>query len=222
MEDVFRGVCLERGAKLYKTEAGEADIIEYGLRGQVFNYKNYESLKISLLGEHQVKNAVTAIRTIEVLNEKGFTISEQAMRSGLIKAKWPGRLEVLREEPLFMIDGAHNIEGAKSLSEALTNYFPNRRIIFILGVLKDKDYKGIIECVAPLAYGFITVTPKSDRALPAEELSAFLKDYCKMVLTGGTIERAIELSFDACDSNDLICAFGSLYYIGEVRKYLRE
>jgi len=103
------------------------------------------------LGEHQVKNAVVALETALILARKGYDrICESSVRKGLADAKWPGRLEILKKEPIFLIDGAHNAEGAKTLSEFLKTYFPGKKIVFIIGVLKDKDFKSMIEVCAPL------------------------------------------------------------------------
>jgi dihydrofolate synthase / folylpolyglutamate synthase len=220
VELVFESVCNERSAQLFKVDTDEAEIVEFNADGQVFNYNSYENLRISLLGDHQVRNAVMALRTAEILKSKGFRITEEALRTGLQNAKWPGRLEVVNREPLFIIDGAHNAEGARMLAAALNKYFPNKRKIFIIGVLKDKDYQSLIEAVTPMADKCITVTPASERALSASDLAIFVSTYCKDVLTSDTIEWAVRTSLQLSENDDLICAFGSLYYIGEIRKML--
>jgi len=217
-EKVLRNVCAERGAELHRVSLDSVVITEFGTDGQVFNYMGYDSLKIGMLGEHQVKNAAVALNVCKLLMGKGFKISEEAIRNGLAEARWPGRLEVLKKEPLFLIDGAHNTEGAGILREMLDKYFPEKRIIFIIGVLKDKDFKSMVEAVIPAAELFITVTPGSGRALPAKDLAIFIESYCKNVLVSDTIEEAIRTSLQISNPEDVICAFGSLYYIGKVRK----
>jgi len=219
--NVFRKACAERNSRLHTVDFSKLRFESFDVDGQVFDYEGYNSLKISLLGGHQVRNAAVAVKTAEVLREKGLSITEDSIRRGLVKARWPGRLEIVSKGPLFLIDGAHNIEGAKALSEALRLYFPNKRVIFIFGVLKDKDYRSMIEAVAPMAEAFITVTPKSGRALPAKDLAKIIGDYCKNVSVSDTIKEAIETSFKLASSDGLICAFGSLYYIGEARKHFK-
>ncbi|MCX8132266.1 MAG: bifunctional folylpolyglutamate synthase/dihydrofolate synthase [Clostridia bacterium] len=222
VEKVFEAACKERGAILQKAEIYEAEITGFSSEGQSFNYKNYIGLRITLLGDHQVNNAVLAINAADMLNSKGFAISETSIRNGLANARWPGRLEVVSREPLFIVDGAHNAEGARVLSEALNKYFPEKRKIFIFGVMRDKDYKSLVEAVNPLAYKYITVTPENERALSAEELAIFIRSYCKNVMVSDTIEEAIKASLDISTPDDLVCAFGSLYYIGKVRKYFKD
>lgn len=218
-ERVIINVCNQRRSNPHLVDFNSLGITEFNVEGQRFNFGNYNSLRISLLGEHQVKNAVIAIKTSEVIKEKGFIITENSIRLGLANAVWPGRLEVINKKPMFIIDGAHNAEGASVLAANLKLYFPEKRVIIIIGVLKDKDYKSMIEAVIPISYKVISITPESDRALPASDLAILIRPYCKNVSVSDTIEDAIRLSLETACENDIICAFGSLYYIGKVRRY---
>lgn len=219
VERVFETVCREKVAKLHKVDFSTLKNNLYDITKQKFDFEGYKSLKVSLLGEHQIKNAAVAIKTVEVLFSKGYLISENDIRRGLIRTKWAGRFEMINECPFFIIDGAHNIEGTKTLADNLRRYFPGKKITFITGVLADKDYKSMMEAVIPLAEGFITVTPNSPRALSSTDLEMYLKSYCRNVANGGEIREAIKLSLELASKDEIICAFGSLYYIGQVREY---
>ncbi|MFZ5986488.1 MAG: bifunctional folylpolyglutamate synthase/dihydrofolate synthase [Bacillota bacterium] len=221
-EKVFGDACTERRALLHKVCFEKIEVRNYSIDGQEFDYDRMESIRISLLGEHQIKNAVVAIETAKILAIKGYKITEDIIRRGLGTARWPGRLEVLRKEPVFLIDGAHNQEGSQTLANVLKTYFPDKKILFILGVLKDKDYRSIIEACAPIASQFITITPKSDRALPAKDLAEIVECYCNNLLISDTIEDAVRTSLELSPKDGVICAFGSLYYIGEVRRIFEE
>ncbi len=222
VERVFHDACESQNAELRKTNFGSLHITEYSIHGQTFNYQEHTGLHISLLGEYQTRNAAVALDVLKLLAQKEYRISEDAVRKGMDSAKWPGRLEVLSSSPVFLIDGAHNLEGAKVLVEMLAHYFPGKSISFIIGVLKDKDYKSIIETVSPVARNFITVTPDSPRALPAEELAIFIKPYCKDVEVSDKIELAVRTALQNAQNDDVICAFGSLHYIGHVREYFSK
>ncbi len=222
IDKVFADTCRKLDAKLSRADFSGIEIKENSIKGQRFSYKSYEDLEISLLGIHQIKNAVMSILACEMLREKGLNISESTIREGLAATKWPGRFEVIKEVPLFVIDGAHNTEGAKALAENIKTYFFGKKIIFIIGVLKDKDYLKIIETVAPFAKRFITVTPKSSRSLSAAELGKIVNTYCKDTIVSGTINEAVEIALKMANEEDIICAFGSLYYIGEIREILRR
>ncbi len=221
-EEVIEDVCAQRGATLHKVDFDSAKIVNWSVDGQVFHYDKLRNLKIALIGRHQVRNAVMAVEACRIISQKGYTISEDAVRRGLEKARWPGRMEILKKEPIFMIDGAHNAQGAGILKEALDEYFPDRRRIFIFGVLRDKDYMSMIKTVIPGADTVIAVTPDSDRALPASDLAILLEPYCKNIHVSDTIVSAVMKAFRLSSKNDVICAFGSLYYIGKIRSMLRE
>lgn len=218
---VFEEVCAQRGARLRKADFGRLAIRSFGLDGQVFDFHGRTGIGISLLGSHQANNAAMAICASEILREKSFDISEENLREGLAGAKWPGRLELLRKKPVFVIDGAHNRECAEALKTALDKYFPGKKIDFIFGVLRDKDYESMVEILAPVARRFIAVEPDSERALPVRELSGLLARYCHNVMIGDTIERAVDLGLDVQDDG-IICACGSLSFIGHVRGLLES
>ena len=218
VEEVFRNACRDRSARLHMMDFSSLRIFKYDVGGQIFSYGSYEGLEISLLGEHQVKNASVAVEAVEKLIEKGYSITRESIRNGFKKARWPGRLEVLKKDPVFLIDGAHNIEGARVLRSALDDYFPGKKLTFIMGVLSDRDYEAMAKTVIPGCLRVITVTPNSTRALSASELAITARHYCKSVYISDTIEAAILSSLEKASADDVICAFGSLYYIGAVRE----
>ncbi len=220
--EVVSQVCKEKNAELFTVGFQSVKMGVYSIEGQEFELNNLSSLKISLLGEHQIKNAVVAVRALEILRGKGYEISEDSIRKGLANTKWPGRLEVLSKQPVFLIDGAHNGEGAEVLADVLKAYFPGKKILFIIGALKDKDIASIVTPTLPIASEYITVTPDSNRALSSKDMAEFLLKYCKNVSVSDTIEEAVKTSLTRINSDvDVICAYGSLYYIGKIRKFFK-
>jgi len=188
---------------------------------QQFQYEN-EDYKLTILGEHQVKNAVVAMEALNVLDHIGMRIPQDAMKKGLLMAKWPGRFEILSHDPMVVIDGAHNLQGVQILRTNLDRYFGGRKVIFIMGVLKDKNYMEMIKEVLPLAKVFVTITVDNERALNGKDLSNLIQEagceaiYCESAPLA--IEKALSIRTD----DEIVCAFGSLYYIQEVRDYLVE
>lgn len=214
---------------------------------QSFSYEG-EDYQLSLLGEHQVRNAVVAIETLYALEKHGFRIPHEALVKGLNTAKWPGRFEILRKDPTVIIDGAHNVQGVQILTENLMKYYKDKKVIFIFGVLKDKMYKEMILPLLPLAKEFLLITVPNSRALSAEELSKEIsrveeelhgeksvkkgmfwkrqrKEFDLGVTTSvpkrcfDTLEEAVESALADAGSDDIICALGSLYYIPYVHQY---
>lgn len=215
---VLSTVCTEKGASLHFVDFSGISLEKFHIGGQVFNYNGYKELEISLLGEHQLRNATVAVKAAEILVDKGYAINPESIRQGLKNARWPGRLEVLSTNPVFLIDGAHNIEGAWVLRTALDKYFTGRPVTFIMGVFRDKDYNSMIKAVIRDCRRVITVSPESERALPAGELAGAISPYCKNVYISDTIEEAVRTSLETAVQDEVICAFGSLSYIGEIRK----
>ena len=126
---------------------------------------------------------------------------------------------MIAKEPLFIIDGAHNREAAEVLVKSIEMYFTNRRIFYIMGVFRDKEYEEIVKKTVPLASHIITIqTPGNDRALPAEELTRVVKKYNRSVETAENIEDAVQKSLYRANKEDLIIAFGSLSFLGEITR----
>ncbi len=219
VESVFKSVCVEKEAQLLKVDFSKLNILKYDIKGSIFDFENHKELEIKLLGHHQAKNAAVALKVVEVLQNKGYNITDDVVKKGLLNAIWPGRFEVVHFNPVVIVDGAHNREGAEVLAYNLKNYFPHKKITFIIGVLRDKEYKEIIEAVVPAAKRFVTVTPNNKRALSSKELANIISPYCKNVQDSDTIVNAMDKCISEADAEDIICVFGSLYYIGEVRQY---
>lgn len=218
--DVFRSVCEEKGKNMIIADPSPAIVKSMDIDGTVFDYGKYKDIKIPLLGSYQVRNAVVAIHVAEQLRLRGWNISEQALREGLASAHWPGRVEVLQREPIVIVDGAHNPQGTSALAETLRAIFPEKKFTFVCGVLADKDYDSSLDLIAPLANKFFAVAPNSYRALSAEKLAEEIKIRCGVPVSSyDTIPEALDAVLAGADKSDIICVFGSLYQVGDVRAY---
>ena len=182
------------------------------------------SVKISMMGAYQLINACTAIETLEILRSKGYDITDENIIEGMKNAKWPGRMEVVKEQPLIVIDGAHNPGAAVKLKESIEMYFTNKRIAFIMGVLADKDYSKEIKIVAGLAKKIFTITPDNKRALNGEALALAVADSNKNVTFEPTLEEAVKETENLYKNNeiDMILAFGSLSYLGDLKNIIND
>ncbi|MBW8381804.1 MAG: bifunctional folylpolyglutamate synthase/dihydrofolate synthase, partial [Youngiibacter sp.] len=163
-EDVILSKADSLVARVRKADFDSIHILSSDVFSQTFNYKGMQALTIRLAGLHQTRNATVAIEAALLLSEKGWAIDEYAIRRGLDSARWPGRFELLCEEPIFIADGAHNSQGVAMLRKNLEQLFPDRKITFIMGVLADKDYAEMVSEIAPIAQRFITVDVDNKRA----------------------------------------------------------
>ncbi|MBU5453971.1 bifunctional folylpolyglutamate synthase/dihydrofolate synthase [Caproiciproducens sp. MSJ-32] len=184
--------------------------------------KNYD-LMLPLLGEHQIVNLTLGIRVIEVLEDLGYIkIEENKLFEGVKNVSWNGRLEIIDEDPKFIIDAAHNVEGMKYLRKNIEKYFLYNNIYFILGILKDKEVEKMVEIISDLPKEIYLVTPNSNRALNSEELKKIVKKYNKTCISFDNYDEAINYAKDKAEKNDLIISAGSIYMIGEIRKLIKK
>lgn len=188
----------------------------------VFSYKEYNNLKTGMTGYYQAANAAMAVETVLALKKKGAVIPDKAITDGISSAYIPGRFEKINDKPVFIIDGAHNPDAAFRLAETIKMYFTNNRLLYIMGVLADKDYDKVAKLTVPLADRVFTVTPDNKRALDASVLSECVSKYCSDVETKDTIKKAVADAFEWAGKDDVIIAFGSLSYIGSVKEIVKE
>jgi dihydrofolate synthase/folylpolyglutamate synthase len=174
--------------------------------------------EIILAGKYQMANASLALEVMAVLAKKGYPVTVSQCRRGLAATKWPGRFQLIADRPLFIVDGAHNGAAAGQLAESIKFYFTNRRIIYIIGMLKDKDYQEIIRPTAELAEHIITVTTPGPRGLSSYELSTRLLQEHQAVTCADSLEEAAELATLLAGRDGIIIAFGSLSYLGRMIK----
>ena len=218
--DVIERESKKLGCPLYVGDKTEAELVTADLDHMVFRYQK-ETYTIHLAGSHQLENAVLALAGIRALQDTGYQISGEQIRSGMEKARWNGRFTILKKDPYLVVDGAHNPDAARKLQESLRMYFPNREFVFLMGVFRDKQYETIAERMAPMAREIIAMeTPDNPRALPAKELGEVLCRYKtpKQVYVADSLEKALQLGMKLAGKEDVIVAFGSLSFIGDLTK----
>ena len=225
-EEVIKDVCKEKNTKYIEANFEDMKIKKSDIYSQVFDCtilgERMEDMEISLIGEHQVNNAILALTVIKVLrDERQVEISEDAIRRGFLNTKWPGRIEKIKDNPVFIIDGAHNEDGAKSLSKALDKHFKGKKMTLLIGMLKDKDIDGVLELLMDKFNKVITTTPDNDRAISAEELQDKIKKYIDDVIAIPNIEDAVKYTLDNAKEDDIIISAGSLYMIGHIRTLVK-
>ena len=218
VEDVFKRVSNERGARLYRADFDRISRQRFSLDGVRFDLKPYGEIKLPLAGAYQPKNAVVAVTTLELLCEKGYKISDDDIVKGLTAVRWPGRFEILGHEPVFILDGAHNPQGIKATADSLRCHFGERKIVFIVGVMADKDVDSMMSIIAPIAESFIAVRPDYPRAMDVQTLAKKLARYRVPVIACDKITDGVTKAVGRAGKDGVICALGSLYFSAEIRK----
>lgn len=201
---------------------------------QSFVYGDHGKLQMRMLGLHQYENAAAAAVAAEQFLKNG-KFSERIetqrtgedknsrikafIRNGIFKTRWQGRMELLRSEPFFMVDGAHNSSGVQALSESLAYLFPGERFHFMMGVMADKDYESMVELLLPLAAEFTTMRVQTARSLDAESLAAFIRTRGIPAVSAANLAEGMERA--ACAAHKTV-AVGSLYFIGEIEAIFKK
>ena len=216
-------VCREKKAALYrlgtdfrmtKRANGRADYRGIG--------RQLKGLEISLPGGHQAGNAALALASLEIVSRSGFVVDDGSIRAGLKNTRWEARMEILCTGPLFLLDGAHNPSGMSVLRRALQKDFSWRRLILIFAALADKDYRRMLQIIAPLAARIILPPLKTVRAVPPKQMASAVKDLGYRSTVTKSVDQAIRRALDTADPGDMICAAGSLYLAGEVKQAFHQ
>jgi len=180
----------------------------------------WSKLRLGLAGSHQVINGSLALAGVEVLMESGFAVREEHLRKGVAETKWPGRLELVREHPGILLDGAHNPSATRVLRKALQRGFPRHRLILVLGIMADKDIPKMMADLVPLADLVILTRPRMERAASLEVLGSQASPFQKPVVEVALVDQALSGALEEAEDEDLILVTGSLFTVGEARSYL--
>lgn len=177
---------------------------------------------LHMTGRYQIENSMLALTVLRQI----FKLPRKTIQKGFAKAGWAGRFEILREKPLFVIDGAHNIDAAEKLKETIENYFTNCRITYIIGILQDKEHRKMLETLLPFSGCVYTVTPENSRAMDGKLLQQEIEKIWqetgqkqgKRVIACDTVEQAVQQALVAAGQADVILAWGSLSYLGRLKE----
>ncbi|MBF4692803.1 bifunctional folylpolyglutamate synthase/dihydrofolate synthase [Fusibacter ferrireducens] len=217
--NVIQGICKERNNDLIIVPVEQAQMIEDVVGGLTFKYEGIQYV-LKMIAPYQMQNAVVAIEVLKVLkNIYNFKWDEEMLVNGIGETRWLGRLEVLRAEPMTIIDGAHNLHGIKGLSVAIQTLFEGKPITAVVGILGDKDVDGMLAEICPHIHRVIVTSPNNPRALPAERLAEKMRAYehLEILYVDDQIENAVRYAEAHKESLGIMIYFGSLYMIGEVR-----
>lgn len=233
VEETIRKICDDKNAQLYISSSDKIEIVDENIQGQTVNMEimnqKYFNIKLKLLGRHQGKNLAVAFTLIKVLEEKGLIVSVdlEKLYKSILDTRWPGRMELLLETPMTIIDGAHNVDGAQNLGETIESYLFGKKITLVFGMLEDKDIRAVSEILIPKVEKLIITVPNSPRAASTQEIRTIAEaltndDGAMQIREIAKIEDAVEYAQNNAGKDDVILYAGSLYMIGEVRTRLRK
>ena len=192
-------------------------VLESTENGSRYEYSGRE-YSLDIPGIYQIYNSAVAVETAHTMCRLGYHIEEKNIRDGLHHTYWKGRFQRLMESPLVYVDGAHNPGGWKSLRKNIDTYFSGRRLIYVCGVFKDKDYRQMLDIMMPGAVCFIAVEPDNPRALPCAALADLARGYIEQVYEEMDADKAVQMAIEraAAEEDPVVIIFGSLSFIGPV------
>jgi dihydrofolate synthase / folylpolyglutamate synthase len=212
---LFKSVCRKKGAPFWRVgremryRGNESGFNYYGLD------RSFRGLRLGLTGRFQHRNAALALGVIELLERNGLRISSGNIINGMLKCKWPGRMHVFSREPLIVLDGAHNPAAIRKLCEAVRGAFRYRRLILVLGVMKDKDIRGIIRGIVPISDYALFTRPDYSRAALPEDLMREAQALGRLGECVPFLPDALDRAKRMAGREDLILICGSLFTVGE-------
>ena len=205
---------------MWKRKSYQGRYQEFLIQGSFQDY----TVKTSMLGQHQGENIAVAIAVVEHLQMGGVYIADSDIQDGIAAAAHPGRMEIVSEKPLILLDGAHNPAGMSMLVKTLQEDFSNHRLVLVLGVLKDKDLRTMISTIVPISDAIVVTKSGNPRAADPQVLKEIIEgfDANKKVFVEDSVPHAIDQAKRMTKQNDLICVTGSLFTVGEARRYVHS
>jgi dihydrofolate synthase/folylpolyglutamate synthase len=177
------------------------------------------TLKLSLAGRYQVRNAITALAVAQVLAGRGFHVTDSDVAEGIASVRWPGRIEKIAERPAIFLDGTHNPAGARELADFWHTHLAGRRIHLVYGSVRDKSVDEIAGLLFPLVVSVIVTAPRQPRALSPEALAEMTRHLAPQMTVIADPREALEHAISAAAPEDVVFATGSLYLVGDLRKW---
>jgi dihydrofolate synthase/folylpolyglutamate synthase len=174
-------------------------------------------LRIPLLGQHQVENAATAYAALQIACQQGFHIDEEQIREGFWKVTWPGRFEVLQNDPPLVVDCAHNRDSAEKLRKTVDDYFPDKEVICVFGASEDKDIEGMLDELLPRVQQVILVKSYHPRAADPEKLAEIVRKYGKQVQVIPEVTEALDEAMKLGSNGTLVLVTGSIFVAAGAR-----
>lgn len=215
---VVQQICNQHHAPLALADPERLRVLDASVAGQTLEDREYGKLVLPLAGAHQRKNAANVLEAVAMLRTQGYRISDDDVREGIAKTVWPARFERLSTAPDFILDGGHNPQCLHAATAALREYYPGQKVVFLVGMMADKDTDHMLAEMASIAKSFVCIRPDSPRAMQPQLLAQHLTERFHLPACAcGSVREGIAEATRQAGKEGVVCALGSLYLAGEVR-----
>lgn len=215
---IVQQICDKHHAPLALADPERLRVLDASVAGQTLEDREYGKLVLPLAGAHQRKNAANVLEAVAMLRTQGYRISDDDVREGIAKTVWPARFERLSTAPDFILDGGHNPQCLHAATAALREYYPGQKVVFLVGMMADKDTDHMLAEMASIAKSFVCIRPDSPRAMQPQLLAQQLTERFHLPACAcGSVREGIAEATRQAGKEGVVCALGSLYLAGEVR-----
>ena len=215
---VVQQICDKYHAPLALADPERLRVLDASVAGQTLEDREYGKLMLPLAGAHQRKNAANVLEAVAMLRTQGYRISDDDVREGIAKTVWPARFERLSTAPDFILDGGHNPQCLHAATAALREYYPGQKVVFLVGMMADKDTDHMLAEMASIAKSFVCIRPDSPRAMQPQLLAQQLTERFHLPACAcSNVREGIAEATRQAGKEGVVCALGSLYLAGEVR-----
>lgn len=215
---IVQQICDKHHAPLALADPERLRVLDASVAGQTLEDREYGKLVLPLAGAHQRKNAANVLEAVAMLRTQGYRISDDDVREGIAKTVWPARFERLSTAPDFILDGGHNPQCLHAATAALREYYPGQKVVFLVGMMADKDTDHMLAEMASIAKSFVCIRPDSPRAMQPQLLTQQLTERFHLPACAcGSVHEGIAEATRQAGKEGVVCALGSLYLAGEVR-----
>ena len=216
--EIIRSISQKNGSQLTLADKDRVTVLESSIDSVVYSDKAFGRLESPLIGSYQKYNLANVLTAVEILRNEGMNIPENAVKSGISKAVWQGRFEVVSRNPLIIYDGAHNPDGIIQAAESISTYISGK-IALLIGVMADKEYGLYPEILGKFIDKAFTVIPDNPRSLDSDTLAASFEEKGIAALSCGSVENGLTQALEYAKKRNIpLIALGSLYMYGEFRR----
>ncbi len=217
--NVIKNKCNQAGCDLYLPDIKKAELVRNDIFGSEFFYGDMK-LKVRLCGAHQIANMITAVEAMKKLCDYGFCVGEQSIKDGIYDFVIPGRMEIVSEKPLIILDGGHNEGCLKALRAMADKYLQGKKITLLMSFMKDKDYESALSIIAPLSENIVFTQTDTLRGEVPETLAEKAKPYSRNIFCCEEPADAYKKALSLTDEDSVLIVTGSFYLVSEIRNML--
>ena len=217
--DVIESKCKDIGCQLILPDTDKLEVISSDIFGSEFIFDT-QKITTRLCGAHQIANMITAITAMKKLRNSGFSISNENITKGIYNFTIPGRMEVVSQKPLIILDGGHNEGCIKALSAMAEKYLTDKKITLLMSFMKDKDYSSALSTIAPMADNIVFTLTDPIRGETPDILAENAKEYCKNIFSLTDPTEAYKKALSLTDEDSALIVTGSFYLVSDIRNML--